>query len=202
MAKVNAKKARDFALKEIQSRTHKQVSIRPDAPTRRLRFGIRRQRASRFFKLPAELRLRIYELIFAPYDDVSYPYKSTEAHYRPGYEARHQTCATFLSACRRVWLEANHLPLKLAAHTFWFFRGPFDAQRLRENPAALRDNRHPPVPTEADRYHDFFRKLTTLNSTHLNQVHIFASLGWLTLLAPFNMSTLNQRFSPRWFAGR
>ncbi|KAK6388625.1 hypothetical protein LTR65_007781 [Meristemomyces frigidus] len=175
------------ALRRVEHRTHRTVSIRPNAPTARLRLGVNQQRASRFFRLPPELRMRIYGDVFAPYDDEGRRYRTTAVYYRPGYEAHHQTETSPLLACRRIWLEANHLPLELATHTFWFSGGPLDSQRMREAAAAQEreDNEESQLanrtPTEPERFQQVFEKLTPLNFTSLNRVHFFASRAWLEL---------------------
>ncbi|KAK3707038.1 hypothetical protein LTR37_012370 [Vermiconidia calcicola] len=117
-----------------------------------------------------------------------HPYNKSAPYFRPGYAASHKTDTKLLLACRRTWLEANHLPMKLATHSFWFFNGPLDLARLRQSSATLFDrdhintgmNRtckiHPPEPY---RYADFFQRLTPLSRTQLEHVHIFVSLSWL-----------------------
>ncbi|KAK5119194.1 hypothetical protein LTR85_007808 [Meristemomyces frigidus] len=174
------------ALRQIEHRTQRTVSIRPNAPTARLRLAVNQQCGSRFFQLPPELRMRIYDYIFEPYDDGTRRYRTTAAYYRPGYEAEHRTYTAFLRACRRVWLEASHLPLKLATHTFWFSGGPLDFQRMREAAAAAKEDGDTKkvahilrTPTEPEMFEQFFGKLTPLNFTYLHHVHFFASKAWL-----------------------
>ena len=105
-------------LKRIEHDTGKTVSIRPNAPTACLRLAVNRQHTSHFFRLPPELRIWIYERVFAPRDDAGRPYKTAAPYYRPGCEAHHVTEIAFLFTCRRICLEANHLPLEFATQTF------------------------------------------------------------------------------------
>ena len=55
-----------------------------------------------------------------PYDHEEDKYKEDDFYYRPEHRARHITSTSLLLTCRRSWLEANHLPLQLGDHSFWF----------------------------------------------------------------------------------
>ena len=78
------------------------------------------QHQSPLFKLPAELRSMIFYFTCLPYDHEEDKYKEEEFYYRPEHQARHITSTSLLLTCRRAWLEANHLPLQLGDHSFWF----------------------------------------------------------------------------------
>ena len=55
--------------------------------------------------------------------------------------------------CRRVWLEANNLPMLQAEHCFWYYR-------------AAPDQRDP----------NWMAGLTSLNRTNFGQLHLFAQM--------------------------
>ena len=78
------------------------------------------QEQSPLFKVAAELRNLIFEYATQPYDDPESHYNSTDLYYRPEHRARHITSCSLLLSYRRVWLEANHLPMQQADHAFWF----------------------------------------------------------------------------------
>ena len=78
------------------------------------------QEQSPLFRLPAELRNTIIEYTCTPYDDPENKYDDTEYYYRPEHQARQLISYSILLTCRRAWLEANHLPMRYAVHTFWF----------------------------------------------------------------------------------
>lgn len=170
-------------LQDVEKRTGRTLSVRTKAHLASLRIKVKKQRTSRFFTLPAEIRVRIYECVFAEYHDPNELYKTTARYFRPGYEGRLKTDTTMLLTCRRVWIEANHLPLKLATHAFWFFNGPLDLARLKQGAAADMDiengDETKRVPSEINRYQSFFQRMTPLNRLQLNRIHIFASQPWL-----------------------
>lgn len=83
--------------------------------------GNDQQQSLLFSKLPGEIRNRIFELVCLPYDDPTHKYNQHDYWYRPGYHAKHITRATgLLLSCRRAWIEANDLPMRLSQPTFWF----------------------------------------------------------------------------------
>lgn len=81
-----------------------------------------------FVKLSAELRLQIFRYVLAEYEDRSRPYKPSDhkdefafIHYsRPGWEAPWLIDTSLLHTCRRVYLEAGHLPMRLATLRFCY----------------------------------------------------------------------------------
>ncbi|KAK4986415.1 hypothetical protein LTR50_005321 [Elasticomyces elasticus] len=114
-----------------------------------------------FFKLPLELRIEVYEWVFAQYEDQRQPYPDTSYYYRPGYTAKACIDTRLLLTCRRVWLEGNAIPMRSATHTFWFFRGP------------------PHATIGILPFHQYFNRLTPLNLQNLHHVQIFAQSFWL-----------------------
>ena len=171
----------------IEEQTGRWLSMRTETHSASTRINVNAQRASRFFALPPEVRLRIYESVFAENPDPTALYRSSAPYFRPGHERLPRTDTTLLLTCRRIWLEANHLPLKLATHRFWFFNGPLDLARLKQSARTLAatqpfggivmdesDAEENRIPLENERYREFFERLTPLDRTQLGHVQIFA----------------------------
>ncbi|KAK3717939.1 hypothetical protein LTR37_005365 [Vermiconidia calcicola] len=194
-------------LQDIEDETGSRLSLRTTLNSPGLLSCVNDQRSSPFFQLPPELRLRVYELVFAEFDDAVHPYSTSAPYFRPGYEAPHKTDTKLLLACRRIWLEANHLPMKLATNSFWFFNGPRDLARLRQSSATLFEKKNTDTGmrrtcnvylSETERYMDFFQRLTPLNRTQLEHVHIFAPRSWLH---PFQAGLYPETYlGTEWFA--
>jgi len=81
-----------------------------------------------FSTLPREIRDLIWEFATAPIEDERHKYATTEYYYRPGHTARHKTYFDLLLTCRRIWLEANAMPMLQAEQAFWFYRQAPDAR--------------------------------------------------------------------------
>ena len=194
-------------LEAIEGKTGRSLSLRTRTPLAVLRVGVNRQRSSRLLSLPTELRLLIYEFVFHQYEDEARQYKGSAPYRRPGYAAPRKTDTTLLLTCRRVWLEANHLPLQLSIQAFWFYNGPLDLQRLTQSASTLRESidksqsqKNKRTPSEPDRYVEFFKSLTPLNFAQLNHVHIFASQAWVSTFC--SRAVLDQYFDRALFTAR
>lgn len=202
-------------LRQLEHRTKLTVSIAPTT-SHAYRRTCKQQHQSHLFKLPAELRMHVYELVLAQYDDAQNTYNPQATHSRPGFRAAKKTDTRLLSTCRRVWLEANHLALQLATHVFWFFDGPHDRflKVACDSPERVKRKRRPktlqqvivsPLPAETHRYQVFFKALTPLNYTQLSHVHVFASQQWLSLFdgdPVQRLLNLDVYFDPDWFAAK
>lgn len=86
------------------------------------------EQSSLFSSLPREIRDLIWGFATSPVEDPEHQYATNEYYYRPGHTARHKTCYNLLLTCRRVWLEANAMPMLQAEHAFWFYRAAPDAR--------------------------------------------------------------------------
>ena len=104
-----------------------------------------------FSMLPREIRGLIWGFATAPFEDPDHQYQNTEYYYRPGHTARHKTNAELLLSCRRIWLEANPLPMLQAEHCFWYHRAAPDSRN---------DN--------------WMAQLTPLNRENFGHLHLFA----------------------------
>ena len=87
------------------------------------------QTGSPLFGLPMEIRTLIFEFAATQSNELE-RYEETAYYHRPGHVARHRTYTAFLLTCRRLWLEANELPMRIAEHSFWFQRGPYDQRSM------------------------------------------------------------------------
>ena len=106
-------------LETIEQATRRTVSIETKCNSESLSKCHPQDQAS-LFSLPPELRLQIFAIATSPVNHPDFPYRAADTWYRPGqYEARHITSTTLLLTCRRIWLEASHLPLWQSTLTFW-----------------------------------------------------------------------------------
>lgn len=106
-----------------------------------------------FANLPREIRQFIWEYATAPYEDERHPYEKNEYYYRPGHTARIVSDTNLLLTCRRIWLEANALPMLQAEHCFWYYRAAPDA-----------------------RSPEWMAGLTNLNRANFGHLHLFAQM--------------------------
>ncbi|KAJ4992495.1 hypothetical protein SVAN01_01878 [Stagonosporopsis vannaccii] len=91
------------------------------------------QEQSLFFsKLPAEIRILIYELLLSQIHDHGRPINihSISPLYRPGHTYRTQIHTAILRTCRLVYHEAHSIPIRSATHHFrhlgstsWLYEG-------------------------------------------------------------------------------
>ena len=106
-----------------------------------------------FSTLPREIRDLIWSFATAPVEDETQKYAVNGYYCRPGHRARHKTYTSLLYTCRRVWLEANALPMLQAEHCFWYHR-------------AAPDQRNP----------EWMANLTELNRRNFGHLHLFAQM--------------------------
>ncbi|EME84114.1 uncharacterized protein MYCFIDRAFT_173162 [Pseudocercospora fijiensis CIRAD86] len=166
--------------------------------------------------LPKEIRDMIFEYATAQYEDMDRKYKETAFWCRPGHGVSHvpfklhchilsklypraqvsfetfidygphKTCTNLLLTCRRIWLEANALPMKQAVFTFW-----------------MRPTRGPPEkhPDTGGYGRDPIRNntLTKLNRESLTTLHYFLQMFVAeSMFFPNNEETsLIQRLKPK-----
>jgi hypothetical protein len=70
-----------------------------------------------------EIRMKIFEYVLTENDFKEY---NNNNHYsRPGYRSQKSIFTNLLLTCRRVYLEAHHLPLINKEHIFWHYREPY-----------------------------------------------------------------------------
>lgn len=106
-----------------------------------------------FTMLPRELREMIWAFALAPYEDLERPFSPSEYYYRPDHTACLKTDTALLSTCRRVWLEANALPMLQAEHSFYFHRAAPD-----------------------QRTHTWMKKLTRQNRSNFGKLRMFVQM--------------------------
>lgn len=81
-----------------------------------------------FSTLPREIRDLIWSFATMPVEDETRKYNTNEYYCRPGHRAPHKTYTDLLYTCRRVWLEANALPMLQAEQCFWYYRAAPDSR--------------------------------------------------------------------------
>ena len=116
---------RDYPfLEDIERQTHWTGTIKTHLTNENLA-KCSPQLYSPLFRLRAKLRILIFEYACLPYDDDECRYKEEASFqfYQPEHQVRHITSTGLLVTCRLAWLEANHLPLELGDHSFFFSRG-------------------------------------------------------------------------------
>lgn len=183
----------------IERQVHRTVSIRT-RPTNGNLAKCSPQRYSPLFQLPAELRSTIFEFVCRPYEDSECRYDEGSGNaqfYRPEHEARHITCTSLLSTCRLVWLEANHLPLQLADHSF-FFRDSMRPRYLnginwsedkRLESTLYHEFKHDSSKSRANAVIlDFLTGLTVNNRENLKHIHLYAGKCWLSDFSGYQRS--------------
>ena len=106
-------------MRDIEQRSGRIVSIETELTEENLAKCIL-QFQSPLFRLPAEVRNAIFEYACQPYPNDNSPFNGDDYYYRPESRVRQITSTSLIRTCRRAWLEANHLPLGIGDHTFWF----------------------------------------------------------------------------------
>ena len=106
-------------VRDIEERSGRTVSIETELTEENLAKCIL-QFQSPLFRLPAEVRNTIFEYTCQPYHNDNPPFNGDDYYYRPESRVRQMTSTSLVRTCRRAWLEANHLPLEIGDHTFWF----------------------------------------------------------------------------------
>ncbi|KAK5037809.1 hypothetical protein LTS07_001276 [Exophiala sideris] len=81
------------------------------------------QDQSPLFKLPAEIRLHIFELALTSYDDISQPHRTDRKFYRPEYHYHRKFDCALLQTCRHIYQETRLLPVSVNEHVFWVYGG-------------------------------------------------------------------------------
>lgn len=113
-----------------------------------------------FSTLPRELRDLIWAYATAPYEDPDQKFEGNEYYCRPGHTARLKTDTNLLFTCRRIWLEANAMPMLQAEHSFYYHRAAPDARSPQ-----------------------WMSKLTSHNRQNFGHLHLFAQMY---LIEPLN----------------
>lgn len=81
------------------------------------------ERSPLFSRLPAEIRLQIFELALTSSDDISQPYRADAKYYRPAYHYDQKLDCALLRSCKRVYQEARLLHVSVNEHVFWLYKG-------------------------------------------------------------------------------
>ncbi|EMC91570.1 hypothetical protein BAUCODRAFT_45007, partial [Baudoinia panamericana UAMH 10762] len=97
------------------------------------------QAGSSLFNLPRELRDIVWAYATAPYEDPQAKFEESAYYCRPGHIARLKSDVALLLTCRRIWLEANAMPMLQAEHLYYFYR-PAPDERTKWWMAQLSDH--------------------------------------------------------------
>ena len=116
-----------------------------------------------FAQLPGEVRHLIYQFCLQGSPDLSRPYSIHTRYYRPGYTHARFININLLLACRRIYLEVDHLAVSLNEHLIY-------------NPIKQGPPGHIPYLLNSPKYR---RLLKRSQREHIRQVHIFAPQLWL-----------------------
>jgi hypothetical protein len=125
------------------------------------------QRGSPLFSvLPPEIRNRIFAFASTAFETL--PYHPSAWFYRPGHDAHRRISTTLLATCKRIYLEAFTLPLRLNEHVFWgsTARGP-----PRQY---FKFYKYMPMNLNT-----FFDCLTPQQRLNVQEVHLFTQQSWL-----------------------
>ena len=152
---------------DIERKTKQSLSIKT-ALTDETLSKCNSQWQSPLYQLPKEIRDLIFLFASTQSPDPRHQYKPTAYYYRPGHTARLKTHTSLLLTCRRIWLEANHLPMQQAEHAFWLQRGYYDVEADKRWPLNVRREQH--------RYQNTLRSMTKANLSNLNYVHLFVQM--------------------------
>lgn len=154
-------------VKKIESRTKQVLSIETTLSDSNIA-KCHPQWQSPLYQLPKEIRDLIFLFASTQSPDPRHEYREAAYYYRPGHTARLKTYTSFLLSCRKVWLEANSLPMQQAEHAFWFQRGPFDVEVDKRWPVNVRREQH--------RYRNKIQSMTNANLSNLTHIHLFLQM--------------------------
>jgi hypothetical protein len=108
-------------------------------------------------RIPPEIRAKIFEFVLTENESREY---SKDNHYsRPGYRSQKGISTSLLLTCRRVYLEAHHLPLANKEHVFWHYREPYA------------------IDYEDEGY--YFSRFRPDQLAFVREVHLFTQQFWL-----------------------
>lgn len=153
--------------KSIEERTKQSLSIATTLSDANLA-KCNLQLQSTLYQLPKEIRDLIFLYASTQSTDPAHKYGENSYYYRPGHRARLKSYTSFLLTCKRVWLEANSLPMHQAEHAFWFQRGPYDVETDKRWPVNVRREQH--------RYENAIRSMTKANLSNLTYIHLFMQM--------------------------
>ncbi|MCJ1359864.1 MAG: hypothetical protein MMC33_009867 [Icmadophila ericetorum] len=73
-----------------------------------------------FTRLPAEIRIEIFEYALTAFDDTSNPYREDDYFFRPGYEYRQVLSTTLPQTCRHIYCETRLLSALVNELVGWY----------------------------------------------------------------------------------
>lgn len=108
-------------------------------------------------RIAPEIRTQIFEYVLT--ENESREYLKDNHYSRPGYRSQKWISTSLLLTCRRVYLEAYHLPLINKEHVFWHHREPYG------------------VGYEDEEY--YFSRFHPDQLALVRKVHLFTQQSWL-----------------------
>lgn len=151
-------------LEEIERQTGANISIATELSTANLS-KCNLQQQSPLFRLPAEIRNIIMPMVAERFDDPANEYVERQFWWRPGHHAKHLYSTAFLRTCRRMWLEANALPMLQAEHCFWYR----ESDRVPTWCTAVSSD-------EIERMRLFLNTITDNGARSFQHLHLFAQM--------------------------
>jgi hypothetical protein len=110
-------------------------------------------------RIPSEIRDHIFEYVLTEDEDDDAPFQLDNHYSRPDYRAKKSLLTNLLLTCRRVYLEAYHLPMINKEHVFWHWREP--------------------EGTGYDDEEDYFWRFRPDQLALVRKVHLFTQQFWL-----------------------
>ncbi|KAI1615546.1 hypothetical protein EDD36DRAFT_463051 [Exophiala viscosa] len=119
-----------------------------------------------FSRIPAEIRLHIFELALTSFDDPTKPYRADRKFYRPGYHYHQKIDCTLLRTCKLIYLETRLLPVSVNEHMFWLWKGgPLPITTQQNRPRA--------------RWKEWYESLNDDQKQAVQTVHMFTQQYYL-----------------------
>lgn len=151
----------DARLRQIERACRRRIAIETEEYHDSLATCHFQTQSPLFASLPREIRDLVWAFVTAPVEEEGERYAENEYYCRPGHRAPHKTHTSLLRTCRRVWLEANALPMLQAEHCFWYYRAAPDA-----------------------RTPEWMASLTATNRRNFGHLHLFAQMFAIERLGP------------------
>lgn len=126
-----------------------------------------------FSQLPGEIRGLIYHFALTASADLSRPFSKHSWHYRPGYTHARFININLLLACRRVYLEADHLAISLNEHLIFH---PIKHGPPGHSPYLLNSSFSSSSSSSSAKRRGLLKHA---QREKIQQVHIFAHQYWL-----------------------
>ena len=142
-----------------------------------LQGDVHQQKQSPLFSLlPAEVRDKIFDYVFAAYENKNRPYHPQNWFYRPGFHYHDRISTESLATCKRIYLRYYLKPIAINTHVFWGSgnRGPPDSYygtKSKTSPRAYQPR--PPHETLCTNPRRLLYQLTEAQMRAVEKIHFF-----------------------------